>query len=115
MKLIIAIIQPHRLEEVRNALNRHEVYRLTVSDAQGYGQQKGYREVFRGREVFVHLVKKMRLEIAVPDELVENAIEALMESARTEGGGKIGDGKIFVIPMEECIRIRTGERGEEAI
>ncbi|HBS03688.1 MAG TPA: transcriptional regulator [Leptospiraceae bacterium] len=115
MKLIIAVIQPHRLEEVRNALNRHEVYRLTVSDAQGYGQQKGYREVFRGREVFIQLVKKLRLEIAVPDELAENAIEALIESARTAGGGKIGDGKIFVIPMEECIRIRTGERGEEAI
>ena len=93
MKLIIAIIQPHRLEEVRNALNRHEIYRLTVSDAQGYGQQKGYREVFRGREVFIHLVKKVRLEIAVPDELAENAIAALIESARTEGGGKIGDGK----------------------
>ena len=115
MKLIIAVIQPHRLEEVRNALNRHEVYRLTVSDAQGYGQQKGYREVFRGREVFIQLVKKLRLEIAVPDELAENAIEALIESARTAGGGKIGDGKIFIYNVDRSIRIRTNEENEKAI
>lgn len=114
MKLIIAIIQPHKLEHVRQSLINHQVYRLTVSDAQGFGQQKGYKEMYRGREVQVHFVKKLRLEIAVEDEMVENAIEALIESARTEGG-RVGDGKIFILPMENCIRIRTGERGSTAI
>lgn len=114
MKFIIAVIQPHKLEQVRQSLIDHQVYRLTVSDAQGFGQQKGYKETYRGREIQIHFVKKLRLEIAVDDEMVENAIEALIESARTEGG-RIGDGKIFVLPMENCVRIRTGERGETAI
>ena len=114
MKLIIAIIQPHKLDEVKVKLNEAEVFRLTVSDVQGYGQQKGYREVYRGTEFTVNLLRKVRLEIAVNDEYVDSTIQAIEESAKTEGG-KIGDGKIFILPMDEVIRIRTGERGKEAI
>ncbi len=113
MKYIVAIIQPHKLEEVKDTLNKNEIYRLTVGDVQGYGQQKGYKEVYRGTEL-VRMVRKVRLEIAVNDEYVDSAIDAICDAARSEGG-RIGDGKIFVLPMDECVRIRTGERGASAI
>lgn len=114
MKLIIAIIQPHKLEEVKEALTKNEIYRLTVSDVQGYGQQKGKTEVFRGHEYQVNLLRKVRLEIAVNDDFVKPTVDAILKSART-GEGKIGDGKIMILPLEEVIRIRTNERGKSAI
>ncbi len=115
MKYIIAVVQPSRLEAVKEALSNVEVFRLTVSDAQGLGRQKGHTEVYRGHEYQVNLVQKVKLEIAVNDEFVEQTIEAIVRGGRTGEEGKIGDGKIFVLPMEDCVRIRTGERGGEAI
>lgn len=115
MKLIIAIIQPGRLEAVKEALTEVEVFRLTVIDCQGFGRQKGQTEVYRGRELAVNLLRKVQLQIAVNDEFVEPAIDAIIKGGRTGPRGEIGDGKVFVLPMEECIRIRTGERGSEAI
>ena len=115
MKYIIAVVQPSRLEAVKEALSNVEVFRLTVSDAQGLGRQKGHTEVYRGHEYQVNLVQKVKLEIAVNDEFVEPTIEAIVRGGRTGEEGKIGDGKIFVLPMEDCVRIRTGERGGEAI
>lgn len=114
MKLIIAIIQPHKLDDVKVALNKNEIFRLTVSDVQGYGQQKGFKEVYRGAEFTVNLIRKVRLEIAVNDNFVDPTVKALLESARTDGG-KVGDGKIFIVPLEDVIRIRTGEKGKDAI
>lgn len=114
MKLVIAIIQPSRLEAVKAALSEVEVFRLTVLDVQGFGRQKGQTEVFRGHEVNLNLLRKVELQIAVNEEFVEPTIQAIIKGGRTSGG-KIGDGKIFVLPLEECIRIRTGERGGEAI
>jgi nitrogen regulatory protein P-II 2 len=115
MKLIIAIIQPHQLESVQQALIAVEVYRLTVADVQGFGRQLGFTEVYRGKEFKVNLLRKLQLEIAVNDDFVDVTIDAIIKGGRTEPDGKIGDGKIFVIPLEECIRIRTGERGSDAI
>ena len=112
MKLIIAYIQPERLQDVKEALRRREVARLSVTNAMGCGSQMGYEESYRGAKVEVNLLKKVRLEIGVNDDFVEPTIEAIIDGART---GNIGDGKIFVMPMAECIRIRTGERGNEAI
>jgi len=114
MKLIIAIIKPQKLEDVKAELTKNEIYRLTVSDVQGYGQQKGQTEVFRGHELHVNLMRKVRLEIAVNDEFVKPTIDAILKGAKT-GSGSIGDGKIMVLPLEEMIRIRTDERGPEAI
>jgi len=116
MKLIIAIIQPSKLEAVKAALNEVEVVRLTVMDCQGFGRQKGHSEaVFRGHELAVNLVRKVQLQIAVNDNFVEPTISAIIKGGRTGAAGEIGDGKIFVLPLEDCIRIRTGERGREAI
>ena len=115
MKLIIAIIQPNRLEAVKAALADVEVFRLTVMDVQGFGRQRGQTEVYRGHEFTVNLLRKVQLMIAVNDEFLEPTIDAVMKGGRTGEGGEIGDGKIFVLPMEDCIRIRTGERGGEAI
>jgi nitrogen regulatory protein P-II 2 len=115
MKLIIAIIQPSKLEDVKAALSRVEVVRLTIMDVQGFGRQKGQTEVFRGREITVNLLRKVQLQIAVNDHFVEPTINAIIEGGRTGDEGQIGDGKIFVLPLEDCIRIRTGERGPEAI
>lgn len=115
MKLIIAIIQPHRLESVKAALTDVEVFRLTVMDCQGFGRQKGHVEVYRGHEFSVNLVRKVQLQIAVNEEFVEPTIEAIVRGSRSGDKGEIGDGKIFVLPLEDCIRIRTGERGSEAI
>lgn len=115
MKLIIAIIQPDRLEAVKEALTHIEVVRLTVMDCQGFGRQKGQTEVYRGREISVNLLRKLQLQIAVNDDFVEPTIEAIVRGGRSGNEGEIGDGKIFVVPLEDCVRIRTGERGSEAI
>ncbi len=115
MKLIIAIIQPSKLEDVKSALTEVEVFRLTVMDCQGFGRQKGKSELYRGREFSVNLTRKVQLQIAVNDEFVEPTVEAIMRGGRTGDKGEIGDGKIFVLPMDECVRIRTGERGSDAV
>ena len=115
MKLIVAIIQPSRLEAVKTALTEVEVFRLTVMDVQGFGRQKGHTEAYRGHEIAVNLLRKVQLQIAVNDEFVEPTIRAIIKGGRTGASGEIGDGKIFVLPLEDCIRIRTGERGGEAI
>jgi nitrogen regulatory protein P-II 1 len=115
MKLIIAIVQPAKLDDVKAALNEVEVVRLTVMDVQGFGRQKGQTEVYRGHEFTVSLLRKVQLQIAVNEEFVEPTISAIIKGGRTGEQGEIGDGKIFVLPLEDCIRIRTGERGEEAI
>ncbi len=115
MKLIIAIIQPNKLEAVKEALNEVEVVRLTVMDCQGFGRQKGQTEIYRGRELTVNLLRKVQLQIAVNEQFVEPTINAIIQGGRTGEKGEIGDGKIFVLPLEDCIRIRTGERGPEAI
>ena len=115
MKLIIAIIQPTRLEAVKAALAEVEVFRLTVMDVQGFGRQRGQTEVYRGHEFTVNLLRKVQLMIAVNEEFLEPTIDAIIQGGRTGEKGEIGDGKIFVLPLEDCIRIRTGERGGEAI
>ncbi len=112
MKLVIAYIQPERLGDVKQALFEKEIHRMSVTNALGCGRQMGFRETYRGVEIEVNLLKKVRLEIAVNDEFVEDTIAAVIAGARR---GEIGDGKIFVQPLEEVVRIRTGERGREAI
>jgi len=112
MKLIIAYIQPERLNNVKQALYEKEVFKISVTNALGCGQQKGYHETYRGADIEVNLLKKVRLEIAVNEDFVEPTIEAIIQGART---GNIGDGKIFVQELIECHRIRTGETGPEAI
>ena len=115
MKLIIAIIQPSKLEAVKEALTEVEVFRLTVMDCQGFGRQKGQTEAYRGHEFSVNLLRKVQLQIAVNEAFVEPTVNAIIKGGRTGEKGEIGDGKIFVLPLEDCIRIRTGERGGEAI
>ena len=115
MKLVIAIIQPSRLEAVKEALTEVEVVRLTVMDWQGFGRQKGQTEVYRGHEFTVNLLRKVQLQIAVNEDFVEPTIDAIIKGARTGDQGEIGDGKIFVAPMDDCVRIRTGERGPAAV
>jgi nitrogen regulatory protein P-II 1 len=115
MKLIIAIIQPNHLEAVKAALADVEVFRLTVMDVQGFGRQRGHTEIYRGHEFSVNLVRKVQLMIGVNDEFLQPTIDAILKGGRSGESGEIGDGKIFVLPMEDCIRIRTGERGQEAI
>jgi len=112
VKIIIAMIQPHKLPDVKKALYDREVYKMTVTNALGCGQQKGYTETYRGVIHEVNLLKKVRLEIAVNEDFVEPTIDSIIKGART---GNIGDGKIFVLDLPECIRIRTGERGSNAI
>lgn len=112
MKLIIAMIQPHKLPDVKKALYEAEVHKMTVSNALGCGQQKGYTETYRGVIHDVNLLKKVRLEIAVNEDFMEPTINAIIKGART---GNIGDGKIFVLDLSECVRIRTGDRGRKAI
>ena len=112
MKLITAYIQPHKLNDVKQALYRAEVFKMSVTNALGCGAQKGYHESYRGVPFEVNLLKKVRLEIAVNEDFVEKTIDAIIEGART---GQIGDGKILVVELPECIRIRTGERGNDAI
>ncbi|HYH66154.1 MAG TPA: P-II family nitrogen regulator [Urbifossiella sp.] len=115
MKLIVAIIRPEQLENVQRALAERDVYLMTVSDVRGCGRQRGYTEVYRGAEVTVRLIPKLKVEIAVNEPFVEAAIEAIVGAARTGETGTVGDGKIFVFPMEDAVRIRTGERGTTAI
>ncbi|HEX2957573.1 MAG TPA: P-II family nitrogen regulator [Chitinispirillaceae bacterium] len=115
MKYIIAIIQPSKLEVVKDALSKIEVFRLTVSDAQGFGRQKGHTEVYRGHEYKINFVNKVKIEIAVDDEYAESTIEAISNASRTGSEGKIGDGKIFMLPLEDVMRIRTRERGSDAL
>ncbi len=115
VKLIIAIIQPSKLEAVKEALTKVEVFRLTVMDCQGFGRQKGQTGVYRGHEFSVNLLRKVQLQIAVNEPFVQPTIDAILEGGRSGENGEIGDGKIFVLPMDDCIRIRTGERGGEAI
>jgi nitrogen regulatory protein P-II 2 len=115
VKLIIAIIQPARLEAVKQMLSEVEVFRLTVLDVQGFGRQRGHAESYRGHEISVNLIRKVQLQIAVNDDFVEPTIAAIIKGGRSGEHGEIGDGKIFVLPMDECVRIRTGERGGEAI
>ena len=112
MKLITAVIKPFKLDEVREALSGIGVQGITVTEVKGFGRQKGHTELYRGAEYVVDFLPKVKIEAAVDDALVERVIEAVEAAART---GKIGDGKIFVVPVEEVIRIRTGERGEDAL
>ncbi len=112
MKKIEAIIRPHLLESVKDALQALGVQGLTISEVKGFGRQKGHTEVYRGSEYKVEFVPKLKLEVVVDDELVEQAVEAVIKTART---GKFGDGKIFILPVDEAIRIRTGEHGINAV
>jgi len=112
MKLIVAVIQPHRLPAVKKALYDAQIYKITVSNALGCGEEKGYHETFRGVHQEVNLLKKVRLEIAVNEDFVEPTVDAIVRGARSNS---VGDGKIFVTDLPECIRIRTGERGSRAI
>lgn len=112
MKLIIAMIQPHKLPDVKQALFDANVHKMTVTNALGCGQQKGFTETYRGVIHEINLLKKVRLEIAVNKDFVKPTVDAIVKGARS---GKIGDGKIFVLDLPECIRIRTGETGSEAI
>jgi nitrogen regulatory protein P-II 2 len=112
MKFIVAIIQPHRIDAVREALTEAGIQGLTVSEVRGYGRQRGHKEVYRGAEYAISYVPKLKLEIAVEPEKAADVIEAIEKSART---GKIGDGKIFVFDLEEAKRIRTGETGTQAL
>jgi len=112
MKLVTAIIKPFKLEEVKEALNAIEVLGMTVSEASGYGRQRGHVEVYRGAEYTVDLVPKVRLEVLADDDRVDEVVTAIVNAANT---GKIGDGKVWVVPVESVTRVRTGETGSEAI
>jgi nitrogen regulatory protein P-II 2 len=112
MKLIIAYIQPHKLNDVKQELYKEEVFKISVTNALGCGQQKGYHESYRGVDIEVNLLKKIRLEIAVNENFVQRTVDAVIRGART---GEIGDGKIFILELSECIRIRIGETGKLAI
>ena len=112
MKLVIAIIKPFKLDEVRDALTRIGVHGMTVSEVKGYGRQKGHMEIYRGAEYAVNFLPKLRLEIAVASEQIDQAVEAITAAAKT---GQIGDGKIFVLPIEHAVRIRTGETDSAAL
>src|SRR4029079_5542166 len=112
MKLVLAIIKPHKLDDVRGTLDGISIQGLTVSEAQGYGRQKGHTEIYRGAEYETNLVPKMRIEVVVEDSFVERGVEASQPSART---GSIGDGKIFVLDVNQAVRIRTGEQNDDAL
>lgn len=114
MKLITAIIQEDKLDEVREALIEAEIGRITVTRVDGHGRQEG-KEIYRGHVVVPNLIPKVEIKIGVNDEFVDITVDAILKSARHGENGKVGDGKIFITPLEECIRIRTGERGGEAI
>jgi nitrogen regulatory protein P-II 2 len=112
MKMVAAVIKPFKLDDVREALSDIGVQGITVTEVKGFGRQKGHTELYRGAEYVVDFLPKVKIEIAIPDELVERVIEAITHAAKT---GKIGDGKIFVYELEQAIRIRTGETGVEAL
>jgi nitrogen regulatory protein P-II 2 len=115
MKMVVAIIRPEKLEAVQAALNEHDIYLMTVSDVRGCGRQRGHTEVYRGTEFQPRLLPKLKIEIAVNDAFVEAAVESIVHAGRSADTGQVGDGKIFVLNLEDCVRIRTGERGGEAI
>lgn len=115
MKLIIAYIRPERLNAVKQSLLHAEIVKMSVTNSMGCGQQGGYTETWRGAEMEVNLLHKVRLEIAVNNDFAQKTIDAIVEGARSDGGGQIGDGKIFVLDLADCIRIRTGEHGQAAI
>ena len=112
MKKLECIIKPFKLEDVKEALSELGLHGMTVSEVKGFGRQKGHTELYRGSEYTVDFLPKVKIEVVVPDDLLDKAVDVVMNAAKT---GKIGDGKIFVYPMEDVVRIRTGERGEEAI
>ncbi len=112
MKLIIAVIKPFKLDEVREALNRFGVSGMTVTEVKGYGRQKGHTEIYRGAEYVVNFLPKVRIEVAVPSDRADKVIEAITSAART---GQIGDGKVFVAPLDGAVRIRTGETDNDAL
>jgi nitrogen regulatory protein P-II 2 len=112
MKLVIAVIKPFKLDEVRDALTRIGISGMTVTEVKGYGRQKGHMEIYRGAEYAVNFLPKVRIEVAVPSERIEQVVEAIGLSAKT---GQIGDGKIFVLPLEQAVRIRTGETDSAAL
>ena len=115
MKLIIAIIQPHHLESVKTALSQVEVYRLTIMDCQGFGHPPGNPATYGSNEFAGNLRRKIQLQIAVNEEFVQPTIDAIIKGGRTGEQGDMGDGKVFVLPLDDCVRIRTGERGPDAI
>jgi len=112
MKLLIAVIKPFKLEEVKEALSAAGVEGMTVTEVKGFGRQKGHTEIYRGSEYTVDFLPKVKIEIAVSDDMAGKAVEAIVRAAKT---GKIGDGKVFILPLEEAVRIRTDERGDGAI
>ncbi|HEU5077918.1 MAG TPA: P-II family nitrogen regulator [Opitutaceae bacterium] len=112
MKLVIAIIKPFKLEEVKTALSEIGVEGMTVTEVKGFGRQKGHTEIYRGSEYTVDFLPKVKIEVVIPDEITTKVIEAVSKAAKT---GKIGDGKIFVVPVEDAVRIRTDERGHSAV
>ena len=112
MKMVTAIVKPFKLDDVREALSDIGVQGITVTEVKGFGRQKGHTELYRGAEYVVDFLPKVKIEVVVPDGIVEQVIEAVTKAART---GKIGDGKIFVTPIDQAVRIRTGETGEEAV
>lgn len=112
MKRIEAIIKPFKLDDVRDALSKAGIRGMTVSEVRGFGRQRGHTELYRGSEYQIDLLPKVKVEVLVPDEAVEETVDAIIEAART---GEIGDGKIFIIPVEDAVRIRTSERGDAAI
>ncbi|UOD34160.1 P-II family nitrogen regulator [Deferribacteraceae bacterium V6Fe1] len=112
MKKIEALIKPFKLDDVKEKLTELGIKGITISEVKGFGRQKGHTELYRGAEYVIDFIPKIKIELVLPDELVEDAVKAIMEAAKT---GRIGDGKIFVLPIEEVIRIRTGEVGENAL
>ena len=112
MKLVVAVVKPHKLEDVRSALEKVGIQGMTISEVQGFGRQRGHTEVYRGAEYTVDFVPKVKVEVLVDDGAAERVAEGLMEAART---GKIGDGKLWILPVESVYRIRTGEAGSEAL
>jgi nitrogen regulatory protein PII len=112
MKLIIAIIKPYKLDDVKAALSELGLAGMTAAEVKGHGRQKGHKEMYRGAEYFVDFVAKVQVTVAVPDAALEDALQAIRKAAQT---GQIGDGKLFVLPLEDAMRIRTGERGDEAL
>jgi nitrogen regulatory protein P-II 2 len=112
MKLVVAVIKPFKLDEVRDALTSLEIHGMTITEVKGYGRQKGHAEIYRGAEYVVSFIPKVRIEVVIGDDLVDATVEAIRRSAHT---GQIGDGKIFVLPVEHAMRIRTSESGEAAL
>ncbi len=115
MKMITAIIRPEKLDDVQEALSEQDVHLLTVTSVRGCGKQQGFTEFYRGKEIEERLIGRLKLEIAVNDSAVESTVDSIVRGARTGDTGRVGDGKIFVLPMDDCVRIRTGETGNQAI